>query len=1035
MSDKKLDSAAFHRRARRLLDAWKLWLFGYEFSDTILLFTKDRLLVTTQRKKAKILQPLQDAADGVPLEISVIGKEPGPDNAAAYDKAVSALRAAGPTVGHIAGETPASSIVDEWNGAFAGVKGEFSQCDVAALIADALAIKEKGEIKHERAAAAAAAVLMQDYFVDEMARVFDEEEAISNHGLAERVEGALTARAVEKRLQGRVADLGMVEWSGLPSVQSGGKYDLSPQARSSGDALHAGTVVCTLNMRYFMYNASVSRTFMIDPTPEQEKNYLFLLELHKQALAWLRPGAAMGAVYDQAAAYVRERRPDLAEHLAADCGFVTGFEMQDGANVLAPGCERTLAAGMVVVLRVALENLPNAKAAAAADARAATYAYQLADTALVRDGADAEVLAACIREPNDVSFFFNDDDQGAPRGDAGKASTSTTAAAATAKAATTTKAAAPAAPASAAGPRGTTTRTSAILSSKFRSDEREEESTTRQRREHQKELLARLHAEGRRRFAGDEGQASEETHVARKFESYKRETAIPRDARHGKILVDERADTIVLPIYGMAVPFHISTLKSISKSDEGEYVYLRLNMVSPGQGVGKKDNSAVADGPASTFVRSLSFRSTDVARMTEIYHSISALKRDQTKRETERAQLADIVEQDRLVPAVGQRPRRLADVFMRPLADSKRFPAGLEIHTNGLRYMAAGRASSSGGGGGGGGGSGTVDILFNNIRHMFFQPCDRELLVLIHFHLKNPVMLGKKRTQDIQFYREASDASFDETGNRRRRVRYGDEDEIEAEQEELRRRRQLNKEFEEFANRIVEASNHEVELDKPFRNIAFTGVPSRANVLLQPTVECLVHLSDTPFFVLTVADVEIVHLERVQFGLKNFDMVFVFRDFKRAPVHINTVPMKQLDDIKEWLDSVNLVFTEGPVNLNWAQIMKTVNKDPADFYDEGGWSFLAHDSDAEDSASEEEESEFAVSEDEFEASESESDSGSDFGSESDESDEVGDDDDDDDDEGEDWDALEAEAKAHDDKRHRADASPSRRAPAKRQRRK
>ncbi|KAJ2395135.1 FACT complex subunit spt16, partial [Coemansia sp. RSA 2559] len=253
-------------------------------------------------------------------------------------------------------------------------------------------------------------------------------------------------------------------------------------------------------------------------------------------------------------------------------------------------------------------------------------------------------------------------------------------------------------------------------------------------------------------------------------------------------------------------------------------------------------------------------------------------------------------------------------------------------------------------------------------------------------------------------------------------------DEIEAEQEERRRRRKLNKEFKEFAAKIAEASNHEVEVDTPFREVAFSGVPSRANVLLQPTVDCLVHLSDTPFFIITVADVEIVHLERVQFGLKNFDMVFVFKDFKRAPVHVNTVPMKQLDNVKEWLDSVNLAYTEGPINLNWTQIMKTVNKDPAGFYEDGGWSFLAQDSDAEDDESEEEESEFAVSEDEFEEDDdSESSQGSDFGEESD----ASMDDDEDDESGEDWDDLEAKAKAYDAKRGGDEASA---APVKRARR-
>ncbi|KAJ1879989.1 FACT complex subunit spt16, partial [Kickxella alabastrina] len=557
-------------------------------------------------------------------------------------------------------------------------------------------------------------------------------------------------------------------------------------------------------MRYFMYSATISRTFMIDPTPEQEKNYSFLLALQKQALGWLKPGVAMGAVYSKIVAYVQEHRPDLQDNLVKDFGGVTGIEMNDGKHIISAGSTAILQANMVIMLRIGFENMTNPKAS---DKQSKTYAYQLIDTVVVRDEAGGRLITTGEKEPNDVSFFFNDEEPTSskpkseakrePRRDGNNTD------------------------------RKPATRKSAILPSKFRSEEKDEESTTRKRREHQKELLSRLLADGRRRFAGEEGDDGEETRVVKKFESYKRETALPSAARSCKILVDDRAESIILPIYGMAVPFHISTLKNIVKTEEGEYVYLRINLASPGQGLGKKDNLP-QDDPGSTFVRSLTFRSTDAVRMSEIYHSINGLKRDQVKRETEKAQLADIVQQDRLVPSVGQRPVRLPDVFMRPVADGKRFPAALEIHNNGLRYMSAGRTGGT-----------TIDILFNNIRHLFFQPCDNELLVLIHVHLKNPIMLGKKKTQDIQFYREASDASFDETGNRRRRIRYGDEDEIEAEQEERRRRRQLNKEFKEFASKIAEASNHEVEVDTPFREVAFNGVPSRANVLLQPTVDCL----------------------------------------------------------------------------------------------------------------------------------------------------------------------------------------------------
>lgn len=155
--------------------------------------------------------------------------------------------------------------------------------------------------------------------------------------------------------------------------------------------------------------------------------------------------------------------------------------------------------------------------------------------------------------------------------------------------------------------------------------------------------------------------------------------------------------------------------------------------------------------------------------------------------------------------------------------------------------------------------------------------------------------------------------------------------------------------------------------------------------------------------VVTLADVEIVHLERVQFGLKNFDMVFTFKDYFQTPIHINTIPMSQLDNVKDWLDSMDIVFYEGPVNLNWGPIMKTIQDDPAEFYKEGGWSFLAVESDAEESS--ESGSEFEASEAEFESSSSESSYASDASN-----DEGSEDEDEDEESGEDWDALEEKAK-------------------------
>lgn len=178
--------------------------------------------------------------------------------------------------------------------------------------------------------------------------------------------------------------------------------------------------------------------------------------------------------------------------------------------------------------------------------------------------------------------------------------------------------------------------------------------------------------------------------------------------------------------------------------------------------------------------------------MLEICKEVNDLKKETAKREAERIEKAGLVEQEDLIELKGRRPPRLPDVFIRPQLESKRFAGDLEIHVNGLRYQSSVKQADK------------VDILFSNIQHFFFQPCDGELVILVHIHLKDPIMIGKKKTKDVSFFRDVTDASFDETGNKRRRANYGDEDELAQEQEERRLRQALNREFQQFAERVSE---------------------------------------------------------------------------------------------------------------------------------------------------------------------------------------------------------------------------------------
>jgi len=223
-------------------------------------------------------------------------------------------------------------------------------------------------------------------------------------------------------------------------------------------------------------------------------------------------------------------------------------------------------------------------------------------------------------------------------------------------------------------------------------------------------------------------------------------------------------------------------------------------------------------------------------------------------------------------------------------------------------------------------------------------------LVMIHFHLHNAIMIGKKGARDVQFCTEVMEVSQALDGRYRR-----DENELEDEQRERAMRARLNSEFQAFVKKVEDLVDF--EFDIPYNDLGFHGVPNRSNVFLTPTVHCLVNITEQPFFVLTLADVEIAYFERVQFSLKNFDLVFVKSDYDQPVYHINSISTEYLETIKEWLDSCDIKYYEGTQNLNWARIMTTIQEDPKKFHTEdGGWSFLNPESDAEDEGNEDEES-------------------------------------------------------------------------------
>ncbi|KAI1344917.1 FACT complex subunit spt-16 [Xylariaceae sp. FL0016] len=972
MMGKVEENPEFHKN-----NAMHFWLLGYEFPTTLMLLTTDGLHIVTTAKKAKHLEKLKGGR--FPIEVLVRGKDAGM-NEKQFAQIADHINSAGKKVGVLTKDTSKGPFVDEWKKVFGEKCSDVEQVDMStALSTAAFSIKDEAELRSMRTASKACVALMNPYFLDQMSDILDQEKKVKHSALASKIDSRLDEegwwKTVELPGKGQKLpsdfDPTMLDWNLGPAVQSGGKYDLKLQAPPTDDNLHAGVIIAGMGLRYKSYSSAIARTFLVDPNKTQESAYKCLFNVHNLVIKEIRDGATAKDIYGKALGYIKSKKPDLENHFVKNVGYGIGIEGKDPTLLLSGKNSRTLKDGMTLCITTGFTDIVNPTPP---DKLSKTYSLVITDTIRVTKSEPVVFTGDAPTELDATSFFFKDDEEMEPTPKKEKKDSRVGAVA-----------------------------TKNITSTRLRSERttQVDEDQEKKRKDHQKELAAKKQREGLKRFAEEtSGQNGAEVKKFKKFESYKRDNELPSKTKNLEIIVDQKKGTVVLPVMGRPVPFHIHTIKNASKNDEGEWSYLRINFLSPGQGVGRKDDQPFEDASAH-FVRSLTFRSLDGDRYEEIATQISNMKKDATKKEQEKKDMEDVVEQEKLVEIRNRRPPVMDNVFIRPAMEGKRVPGKIEIHQNGIRYQSPLSTQQR------------VDVLFSNIRHLFFQPCDHELIVVIHIHLKDPIIIGnKKKTKDVQFYREATDIQFDETGNRKRKYRYGDEDEFEQEQEERRRRADLDRQFKSFADKIADAGKNEnIEVDMPLRDLGFQGVPFRSNVYIQPTTDCLIQVTEPPFMVITLEDVEVAHLERVQFGLKNFDLVFVFKDFARAPFHINTIPVESLDDVKEWLDSSDISFSEGPLNLNWPTIMKTVTADTHGFFADGGWSFLQNDSDDEGSEEEEEESAFEVDESDLEAASESSEEDSDFDSNA--SEEASEEDDDEDDEGEDWDELEKKAKRKD----------------------
>ncbi|XP_070785820.1 FACT complex subunit SPT16 [Enoplosus armatus] len=1007
-----LDKEAYYRRIKRLYSNWKkgedefgkvdaivvsvgvdeeivyakstaiqTWLFGYELTDTIMVFCDTKIIFLASKKKVDFLKQVavtkgNENANGVP-PITLLTREKNESNKANFDKMIEAIRGSkdGKTVGIFSKDKFPGEYMKSWNDTITAEGLE--KVDISAVVAYTMAVKEDGELSLMKKAAAITSEVYSKFFKERVMEIVDADEKVRHSKLAESVEKAIE----EKKYLGG-ADPSTVEMCYPPIIQSGGNYSLKFSVVSDKNHMHFGAITCAMGIRYKSYCSNLVRTLMVDPPQEMQDNYNFLLQVEEELLKQLKHGVKISDAYNAVLEYMKKEKSDLVAKLTKNLGFAMGIEFREGSLVLNAKNQYKLKKGMVLSISLGFADLLNKEGKKDEQKK---YALFIGDTIQINEEEAATILTPVKKKIKNVGIFLKNDDEEDEEEEGDDAEELL----------------------------GKGARSAALLADRTRNEMTAEE----KRRAHQKELANHLNEEAKRRLTEQKGE--QQIQKARKSNvSYKNVSQMPRekDIREMKIFIDKKYETVVMPVFGIATPFHIATIKNISMSVEGDYTYLRINFYVPGSSLGRQEGN-IFPNPDATFVKEITYRASNLkapgdtsvpsTNLQNAFRIIKEVQKRYKTREAEEKEKEGIVKQDSLVINLNRSNPKLKDLYIRPNIAQKRMQGSVEAHTNGFRFTSV-RGDK-------------VDILYNNIKHAIFQPCDGEMIIVLHFHLKNAIMFGKRRHTDVQFYTEVGEITTDLGKHQHMH----DRDDLYAEQMEREMRHKLKSAFKNFIEKVETLTREELEFEVPFRDLGFQGAPYRSTCLLQPTSSSLVNVTEWPPFVVTLDEVELVHFERVQFHLKNFDVVIVYKDYNKKVTMINAVPVNSLDPIKEWLNSCDIKYTEGVQSLNWTKIMKTIVDDPEGFFEQGGWSFLDPESEGsggeEDSESEMEDETFNPSADEEE--EEEEDSDEDYDSETEDSDysaSVGSEEE----SGKDWDELEEEARKADRESHYEDEDTS-----------
>jgi len=164
----------------------------------MVILPKKIVFMTTGQRKVEVLNTLRNIENPPDIEILVRKKNDQAENEKVTKQFLDIVKNAGNKVGIIAKNETTGAFIEEWNTTFQEATSDMESVDITTGIGYAMSVKDSSEVKNMTIAAKASAMMMENYFLNTMTAIVDEDIPTTHVQLSEKVDQGLFDEKIRK---------------------------------------------------------------------------------------------------------------------------------------------------------------------------------------------------------------------------------------------------------------------------------------------------------------------------------------------------------------------------------------------------------------------------------------------------------------------------------------------------------------------------------------------------------------------------------------------------------------------------------------------------------------------------------------------------------------------------------------------------------------------------------------------------------------------------------------------------------------------